>query len=162
MTRTRSARRAAGFTEPVRRPAASSRQNLTTRAPLVVLCNVPASPREAGHPAYDLCPPRVGTGRDRSIQSVQDLVVTQITSLHFFAEIARAWNQSPRSWRRFRSSPSRLFQYRVQQRIRHPTANRPRKKQAAATGPSNRPPALGLETVRPPKRKSGRVFDEDK
>ena len=67
---------------------------------LVILSKVPPPPREDKHPAYDLCPREWETHEVDPIQSMQDLVVTKY-EYAFFAEIARAWNQSPRAWRKF-------------------------------------------------------------
>ena len=100
---------------------------------LVVLCNVPPSPREGGHPAYDLCPREWEPDEIDPIQSVQDLVVTKY-EFAFFAEIARAWNQSPRSWEVFPEFLHLVYSNRVQRESdidSEPAAE----KQAAATGP---------------------------
>lgn len=80
---------------------------------LVVLCNVPASPREGGHPAYDLCPREWELDEVDPVQSVQDLVVTKY-EFAFFAEIARAWNQSPRPWKMFPDFLRIVYSNRVQ------------------------------------------------
>jgi Fe-S-cluster containining protein len=86
---------------------------LNSTSDLVVLCNVPASPREESHPAYNLCPREWKADEIDPIQSMQDLVVTKY-EFAFFAEIARAWNQSPRSWEAFPQFLRLVYSRRVE------------------------------------------------
>jgi hypothetical protein len=67
---------------------------------LVVLCNVSSPPRDDAHPAYDLCPREWEVEELDPVRTLQDLVITKY-EFAFFAEIARAWNQAPKSWKAF-------------------------------------------------------------
>jgi len=84
-----------------------------TTGDLVILCNVPPSPHAGGHPAYDLCPREWEPHEVDPVQSVQDLVVTKY-EFAFFAEIARAWNRSPRPWQAFPDFLQIVYSNRVQ------------------------------------------------
>ncbi len=91
---------------------------LNATGDLVVLCNVPSTSREGSHPAYDLCPREWEPSEVDPIQSVQDLVVTKY-EFAFFAEIARAWNQSPRPWQVFPDFLRIVYSNRVQPETDH-------------------------------------------
>jgi Fe-S-cluster containining protein len=84
---------------------------------LVILCNIPTSPREDKNPVYDLCPREWTVNEIDPIQSMQDLVVTKY-EYAYFTEIARAWNNSPRSWRSFPDFLHLVYSHRVQHQAR--------------------------------------------
>ena len=78
----------------------------------------PRRPARRSHPAYDLCPREWEADEVDPIQSVQDLVVTKY-EFAFFAEIARAWNQSPRPWQAFPDFLRIVYSNRVQRETDH-------------------------------------------
>jgi Fe-S-cluster containining protein len=86
---------------------------MNTTGDLVVLCNVPPKPRDDAHPAYDLCPREWEAHEVDPVQGLQDLVLTKY-EFAFFAEIARAWNKSPKAWDAFPEFLRIVYSHRVQ------------------------------------------------
>jgi hypothetical protein len=78
----------------------------------VILCNVPPNPRAGGHPAYDLCPREWELHEVDAVQGLQDLVLTKY-EFAFFAEVARAWNKSPRAWDAFPEFLRIVYAHRI-------------------------------------------------
>jgi Fe-S-cluster containining protein len=79
---------------------------------LVILCDVPPKPREDAHPAYDLCPREWELHEVDAVQGLQDLVLTKY-EFAFFAEVARAWNKSPRGWDAFPEFLRIVYAHRI-------------------------------------------------
>jgi Fe-S-cluster containining protein len=86
---------------------------MNTTGDLVVLCGAPPKPRDNAHPVYDLCPREWEVHEVDPIQGLQDLVLTKY-EFAFFAEIARAWNQSPKAWDAFPEFLRIVYSHRVQ------------------------------------------------
>lgn len=79
---------------------------------LAVIYDVPASPREEEHPAYDLCP-REWEPRDLDpLETVQTLVWADYER-KFFAQVADYWNGSPGDWRTFPDFLRAVYSRRV-------------------------------------------------
>jgi Fe-S-cluster containining protein len=79
----------------------------------VVLYDVPRSSRDAGNPAYELCPRPWEPADVDSIQSAADLVVAKY-EMTFFHSLAAVWNRKPQPWEIFPDFLRLVYAERVQ------------------------------------------------